>query len=45
MITYGSGDTGSTELGLEDELYLIQVSQFENDIFFPAVSYIFIQVM
>lgn len=45
VITYGSGDTGSTELGaFEDELYLIRVSQFENDIFFPAVSYILIQV-
>lgn len=46
VITYGSGDTGSAELrAVEDEVYLIRVSQFENDTFFPAVSYnIFIQV-
>lgn len=42
-ITYGSGDF---ELeGIEDEAYLIRVSQFENDIFFPVVSYVYIYII
>lgn len=40
VITYGSGDTGSAELMRADEVYLIRVSQFEKDTFFPVVSFI-----